>query len=96
MLLALSIKQVKVRISSAKFPEGTIDGGTTYLHLPNLGMELKGREIYSPVSCTRDSAHNTFGPTDLTSTYSVCTRRIFGGIWHRTKAFRSGVRCSNH
>ncbi|GFT17286.1 hypothetical protein TNCV_4806101 [Trichonephila clavipes] len=22
---------------------------------------------YSPVSCTRDSAHETFGPTDLTS-----------------------------
>ncbi|GFY00250.1 hypothetical protein TNCV_4710521 [Trichonephila clavipes] len=28
---------------------------------------------------TRDSAHKTFGPTDLTSTYSMCTRRVFGG-----------------
>ncbi|GFW27525.1 hypothetical protein TNCV_163651 [Trichonephila clavipes] len=37
-----------------------------------------------------------FGPTDLTSTYSVCTRRVFGGIGHRTQGFRSGVRCSNH
>ncbi|GFX72188.1 hypothetical protein TNCV_1954641 [Trichonephila clavipes] len=27
-----------VRISSAKFPEGTIDGDTTYLHLPNLAV----------------------------------------------------------
>ncbi|GFW93894.1 hypothetical protein TNCV_4221741 [Trichonephila clavipes] len=51
---------------------------------------------YSPVPCTRDSAHKTFGPTDLTSTYSMCTRRVFGGIGHRTHAFRSGVRCSNH
>ncbi|GFW46048.1 uncharacterized protein TNCV_3276651 [Trichonephila clavipes] len=41
------------------------------------------------------TANKTFGPTDLTSTYSVCTRRVFGGIEHRTQAFRSGVRCSN-
>ncbi|GFT58592.1 hypothetical protein TNCV_1250561 [Trichonephila clavipes] len=34
---------------------------------------------YSPVPCTRYSAHKTFGHTDLTSTYSVCTRRVFGG-----------------
>ncbi|GFX98357.1 hypothetical protein TNCV_4001261 [Trichonephila clavipes] len=51
---------------------------------------------YSPVPSTRDSAHDTLGPTDLTSTYSVCTRRVFGGIGHRTQAFRSGVRGSNH
>ncbi|GFU68915.1 hypothetical protein TNCV_4882421 [Trichonephila clavipes] len=51
---------------------------------------------YSPVPCTRDSALKTFGLTDLTSTYSVCTRRVFGGIGHRTQAFRSEVRCSNH
>ncbi|GFW20965.1 uncharacterized protein TNCV_1714721 [Trichonephila clavipes] len=50
---------------------------------------------YSPVLCTRDSAHKTFGPTDLTSTYSMCTRRVFGGIGHRTQAFRSEVRYSN-
>ncbi|GFX37295.1 uncharacterized protein TNCV_76391 [Trichonephila clavipes] len=35
------------------------------------------------------TAHKTFGPTDLTNTYSVCTRRVFGGIGHRTQAFRS-------
>ncbi|GFV40887.1 hypothetical protein TNCV_1637711 [Trichonephila clavipes] len=51
---------------------------------------------YSPVPYTRDSAHKSFGPTDLTSTYSVCTLRVFGGIGHRTYAFRSRVRCSNH
>ncbi|GFV72627.1 uncharacterized protein TNCV_2602341 [Trichonephila clavipes] len=41
-------------------------------------MGLNGREIYSTVSCTCDSAHKTFGPTDLTSTYSVCTRKGLG------------------
>ncbi|GFV00382.1 hypothetical protein TNCV_3643601 [Trichonephila clavipes] len=45
--LALSTIQVTVRISSAKFPEGTIDGDTTNLHLHNLGIELKGSEIFS-------------------------------------------------
>ncbi|GFW18177.1 hypothetical protein TNCV_4007171 [Trichonephila clavipes] len=47
LLLALSTMQVIVRISSAKFPERTIDGDTTYLHLNNLDMELKGMEIFS-------------------------------------------------
>ncbi|GFX07851.1 uncharacterized protein TNCV_4161201 [Trichonephila clavipes] len=41
-------------------------------------MGLKKREIF-PVPCTRDSANKTFGPTDLTRTYSVFTRRVFGG-----------------
>ncbi|GFT37623.1 hypothetical protein TNCV_67031 [Trichonephila clavipes] len=50
---------------------------------------------YSLVPCTRDSAHKTFEPT-VTSMYSVCIWRVFGGIGHRTQAFRSGVRCSNH
>ncbi|GFV22065.1 uncharacterized protein TNCV_4527501 [Trichonephila clavipes] len=36
------------------------------------------------------TAHKTFGPTDLTSTYAVCIRRVFGGIGHRTQASRSG------
>ncbi|GFT32270.1 hypothetical protein TNCV_1035301 [Trichonephila clavipes] len=58
-------------------------------------MRLDGREIFSN-PCTRDSARKTFGPTDLTTTYSVCTRRVFGVIEHRTLAFRSGVQCSNH
>ncbi|GFT52096.1 hypothetical protein TNCV_4504741 [Trichonephila clavipes] len=61
LTLALSAIRVTVGISSVKFPEGTIDGDTTYLHLHNLGMELKGRE-YSPVPCTRDSAHKTSYP----------------------------------
>ncbi|GFW18010.1 uncharacterized protein TNCV_2281141 [Trichonephila clavipes] len=42
------------------------------------------------------TTHKTFGPTDLTSTYSVCTRRALGGIGLRTQAFLSEVRCSNH
>ncbi|GFY29576.1 putative DD41D transposase [Trichonephila clavipes] len=48
-------------------------------------------EKFSPVPCTLDSAHNTFGPTDLTSTYSVCSRRVLGGIEHWTHAFRYQV-----
>ncbi|GFT39294.1 uncharacterized protein TNCV_2422131 [Trichonephila clavipes] len=93
--LLFSTIKVTARISSVKFPEGMVDGDTIYLHLHNIDMELMGREIFSS-PCTRDSAHKTFGPTDLTSTYSVCTRRVFGGIGHRTHVFRSGVRCSNH
>ncbi|GFU67364.1 hypothetical protein TNCV_640641 [Trichonephila clavipes] len=42
------------------------------------------------------TVYKTFEPTDLTSTYSMCTRRIFGGIQHRTEAFWSRYRCSNH
>ncbi|GFW85872.1 hypothetical protein TNCV_1623161 [Trichonephila clavipes] len=44
-----------------------------------LPWDWKGGK-FSPVPCTRDSALKTFGPTDLTSMYSVCTRRVFGGI----------------
>ncbi|GFV51938.1 hypothetical protein TNCV_1322911 [Trichonephila clavipes] len=58
------------------------------------GTEGEGNILQSPALGT--SAHKTFGPTDLTSTHSVCTRRVFGGIGHRIQAFRSGVRCSNH
>ncbi|GFW13812.1 hypothetical protein TNCV_1670281 [Trichonephila clavipes] len=96
LALALNTIQKTVRISSAKFPKRTIDGDTTYLHLPNFAMGLEVRETFSSPPCTRDSAHKTFGPTDLTSTYSVCSRRVNGGIGHRTQAYWSGVRCSNH
>ncbi|GFU42445.1 hypothetical protein TNCV_4555761 [Trichonephila clavipes] len=87
--------QVTVRISTAKFPKGTMDGDTTYLHHHNLDVELKRSEIFSSLLHSRFSPQD-FGPSDLTSMYSVCTRRVFGGIGHRTQAFRSGVRCSNH
>ncbi|GFV55097.1 hypothetical protein TNCV_2623181 [Trichonephila clavipes] len=48
---------------------------------------------FSPVPCTRDSAHKTFGPTDLKNTYSVCTRRVFGGtdIEPRPSGLESGA-----
>ncbi|GFW15242.1 hypothetical protein TNCV_173871 [Trichonephila clavipes] len=42
------------------------------------------------------TARKSFGPTDLTRTYFMCARGVFGGIGHRTQAFRSGVRCSNY
>ncbi|GFV13833.1 hypothetical protein TNCV_3695451 [Trichonephila clavipes] len=40
--LALNNVQVTVRFSSAKLPEGTTDGDTTYLHLHNFCMETEG------------------------------------------------------
>ncbi|GFV40045.1 uncharacterized protein TNCV_2783641 [Trichonephila clavipes] len=61
------------------------------------GIGREGNILQPPalvVSAT--TTHNTFGPPDLTSTYSVRTRRVFGGIGQRTQVFRSGVRCSNH
>ncbi|GFT95758.1 hypothetical protein TNCV_311211 [Trichonephila clavipes] len=61
LLLALSTIQVTVQFSSTKFPEGTIDGDTTYLHLHNSGMELKEREIF-PSPCAPDSTHKTSDP----------------------------------
>ncbi|GFW11600.1 hypothetical protein TNCV_42351 [Trichonephila clavipes] len=47
LTLALSTKQVTVRISSVKFPEGMIHGYTIYLHLHSFRIELKGKEISS-------------------------------------------------
>ncbi|GFU07609.1 hypothetical protein TNCV_2225751 [Trichonephila clavipes] len=80
--LALNTIQVTVRFSSEEFPEGMIDGDTTYLHLHNFCMEAEGEEnilkyLHSSLS------PQDYGPTKLTSTYSVCTRRVFDGIGHR-------------
>ncbi|GFU99166.1 hypothetical protein TNCV_1228801 [Trichonephila clavipes] len=36
-------------------------------------------------------AHKTFGSTNLTSTYSVCTRCVFGDIEHRMQTLRFEV-----
>ncbi|GFW82988.1 hypothetical protein TNCV_4604151 [Trichonephila clavipes] len=60
-------------------------------------MELEGGNILQLPALVGSAvtSHKTFGPTDLTSTYSVSTRRVFGGIGHRTHSFWSGVRCSN-
>ncbi|GFT06039.1 DDE_3 domain-containing protein [Trichonephila clavipes] len=46
-------------MSSVKFPNGTIEGDTTYLNLHNLDIGLKGRE-YSPAPALV-KAHKTFG-----------------------------------
>ncbi|GFT19226.1 hypothetical protein TNCV_303421 [Trichonephila clavipes] len=48
------------------------------------GTEVERNILQSP-------AHETFGPTDSKTTNYVCTRRIFGGIRHRTQAFQSGI-----
>ncbi|GFU56292.1 hypothetical protein TNCV_582261 [Trichonephila clavipes] len=56
------------------------------------GTEGEGNTIQPPAHViSAATAYKIFEPTDLTSTYSVCTRRVFGGIGHRTQAFRSRV-----
>ncbi|GFV09170.1 uncharacterized protein TNCV_4077721 [Trichonephila clavipes] len=35
------------------------------------------------------TSHKTFGPNDLTSMYSVCTRKVFGGIETRPSSLES-------
>ncbi|GFU06755.1 hypothetical protein TNCV_4353201 [Trichonephila clavipes] len=92
MSLALSTIQVTVRFSSAKFPEGTIDGATTSIFTSTISAWTEGEGNILQSLRSRLSPQD-FGPTNLTSTYSVCTRRVFGGIGHRAQAFRSGVRC---
>ncbi|GFW56624.1 hypothetical protein TNCV_1863341 [Trichonephila clavipes] len=76
-----------------------IVGDTTYLHLPqfNHGTLGEGNILQppAPVVCAA-TAHKIFGPIDLTSTYSVRTWGVFGGIDHRTQILRSGARCCNH
>ncbi|GFW40635.1 hypothetical protein TNCV_4824711 [Trichonephila clavipes] len=48
-------------------------------------------EIIFKITC--DFAHKTFGPTDLTSTCSICTRKVFGGtdIESRRSGLESGT-----
>ncbi|GFV97748.1 integrase catalytic domain-containing protein [Trichonephila clavipes] len=94
-------KDSKVRVAEVKTTRGETprrdDRWRDHLSPPpqfRHGTEGEGNVLQSP--CTRDSAHKTFGLTDLTSMYSVCTRRVFGGIGHQTQAFRSRVQCSNH
>ncbi|GFW32683.1 uncharacterized protein TNCV_3679311 [Trichonephila clavipes] len=56
------------------------------------GTGEEGNILQPPASgISAANAHKTFVPTDLTSMYSTCTRWVFGSIWHRTQAFRSGV-----
>ncbi|GFX40753.1 hypothetical protein TNCV_1218761 [Trichonephila clavipes] len=60
-------------------------------------LELEHGTILQPLGHVGSAVttHKTFGPTDLTSTYSVW-QRIFDSIGHQTQAFQSGVQCSNH
>ncbi|GFY16558.1 hypothetical protein TNCV_735851 [Trichonephila clavipes] len=60
---------------------------------------LEGKDIIlrqRAPKVSAETAHKTFEPTDLTNTYSLCTKKVFSGVGHRTQALRSGVRCSNH
>ncbi|GFV55498.1 uncharacterized protein TNCV_3776841 [Trichonephila clavipes] len=59
------------------------------------GTGGEGNILQSPAPVVSAvSAHKTFGPTDIKSTFPGCTWRVFSGIGHRTQAFRSGVQCS--
>ncbi|GFV35457.1 hypothetical protein TNCV_3204891 [Trichonephila clavipes] len=58
-----------------QFMPGT-DGEGNILQLPALVVSAA-------------TAHKTFGPTDLKSTYSVCTRSVFGGIEPRPSGLES-------
>ncbi|GFS91594.1 uncharacterized protein TNCV_1140011 [Trichonephila clavipes] len=58
-----------------QFRHGT-EGERNILHLPT--------SVFSAVT-----AHKTFRPTDLMSTYSVCTLRVFGGIETRPSGLES-------
>ncbi|GFX19109.1 hypothetical protein TNCV_3012531 [Trichonephila clavipes] len=61
------------------------------------GTVREGIILQSPATMvSAATTHKFFEPLDLMSTYSVCTRKVFGGIGHQTQVFRSGVRCSNH
>ncbi|GFU70303.1 hypothetical protein TNCV_1327491 [Trichonephila clavipes] len=66
---------------------------------PQFRHETRGEgNILQPsaLAVSAATAHKTFEPADLTSTYSVRTRRAVGGTWHRAQAIQSGGRCSNH
>ncbi|GFV88181.1 uncharacterized protein TNCV_3243301 [Trichonephila clavipes] len=57
-----------------------------YLH-PQFRHGTGGeRNIIQPPALVDSAAtaHKTFRPTDLTSTYSVCIQRVSGVIEHRT------------
>ncbi|GFV67725.1 uncharacterized protein TNCV_4624051 [Trichonephila clavipes] len=60
------------------------------------GSALNKRNVPAKFQDRIVMIHQTFGSTYLASTYSLCTRRVFGGIRHRNLVFRSGVRCSSH
>ncbi|GFW72390.1 hypothetical protein TNCV_704271 [Trichonephila clavipes] len=73
-----------------------IVGDTTYLHLHNLGMWTggEGNILQHPAPLLSDvTTHKTFGHTDLMSTCSVCSRRVFGasGIEPKPSGQKSDV-----
>ncbi|GFW06889.1 uncharacterized protein TNCV_3289881 [Trichonephila clavipes] len=54
------------------------------------GTGGKGNILQSPAPVvSAATAHKTFGPSHSTSTYSVCTRRVFDGIEPRPSGLES-------
>ncbi|GFU92294.1 uncharacterized protein TNCV_1338751 [Trichonephila clavipes] len=65
---------------------GLYDRWRYHVHPPpqfghGTGGEINILQLPAPV-VSAVTTDKVFGPTDLTSTYSVCTRRVFGGIGH--------------
>ncbi|GFX60783.1 hypothetical protein TNCV_4977591 [Trichonephila clavipes] len=55
-----------------------------------LGMNWRGENFLNPTPVVfAVTTSKNFRPTYLTRTYSVCTRRVFGGMGHRTQGLRS-------
>ncbi|GFX46522.1 hypothetical protein TNCV_4549611 [Trichonephila clavipes] len=82
-------------IQLGEIPEGVIEHYDRWHHSLSPPSQFRhGTDVggFSPVPCIHNSAYKTFGPTDLTSTYSVCTRRVFGGtgIEPRPSGMESG------
>ncbi|GFX64331.1 hypothetical protein TNCV_1500551 [Trichonephila clavipes] len=88
----ISTFSVRISLGGGELPKAKDDRWRHHLFPPpqfRHATEGEGNILQSLY--TRDSARKTFGSTDLTSTYSVCTWGVFSGIGHRAQAFRSGV-----
>ncbi|GFU90265.1 hypothetical protein TNCV_912791 [Trichonephila clavipes] len=88
MLLCPSLRE-ELKLQSLRQVELLHDRWRHHLSPP---LQVRhGNNLHSPAPVVSPAtARKTFGPTDLTSTYSVSTRR------HRNPATRNGDRCSNH
>ncbi|GFU45138.1 uncharacterized protein TNCV_4235871 [Trichonephila clavipes] len=57
-----------------------------------LGTRGEGNILQPPALLVSAAiAHKAFGPTDLTSSYSVCIRKVFGSIERRPSGLESNA-----
>ena len=76
-----------------------------YMAIPSISTSTiliclcQGREFFSKDNIhgkLQTTDHGTLGNTDFMRTITICTRWVFGGIWNRTRGFRSESRYHNH